>query len=155
MIGEVTIRDVAAVRLAGIAHRGAYEDLEEAFGRLVNVFEEGLLWRHVLGAAAIGYDNPRVTPVDKLRSDACFIVSEGCPIVAPLREIHYPEGRYAVLEVTGSYRQLPQAYAKLGDEWYPASGETHRGLVAYEVYLNNPEEVPERELRTEIRLPLT
>ncbi len=154
MIGEVCIRQVAAVRMAGLPHRGAYDNLGEAFGRLVNVFEDGLLWGHVQGAAAVGYDDPRRTPVEKLRSDACFIVSQACPIIAPLKEIRYPEGRYAVMEVVGSYTQLPQAYAKLSDEWYPASGEAHRDLVAYEVYLNNPEEVPERELRTEIRLPL-
>ncbi|WP_339108469.1 GyrI-like domain-containing protein [Thioclava sp. GXIMD4216] len=154
MIGEVTIRTLAGVRLAGLAHRGDYQNLTEAFARLVHMFEDGLLWGHVEGAAAVGYDNPRITPVEKLRSDACFIVSETCPIVPPMKEIRYPEGRYAVLEVVGPYRQLAQAYAKLSDEWYPASGEEHRGLVAYEVYLNNPEEVPERELRTEIRLPL-
>ncbi|OCX61028.1 hypothetical protein BFP70_16365 [Thioclava sp. SK-1] len=154
MISEVTIHELPKVRLVGLLHRGAYAKLGDTFDRLSAMFEEGALWSYVSDAAAIGHDNPRVTPVDQLRAHACFVVTNEFPMQAPLEEHVYPAGRYAVMEVKGSYDLLSDAYRMLFEEWYPSSGETYRGPAAYEVYLNDPSQVAENDLLTEIRIPL-
>jgi effector-binding domain-containing protein len=53
---------------------------------------------------------------------------------------------------TGPYTQLERAYNAL-TEWITAQGYETTG-VAYEFYLNEPDQVPPEELMTRIVLPL-
>ena len=150
---EVEIKEMPAVRLAGLAHKGPYPSVGPVFQKLVSLIPEPS-WAEVEHAAMIGHDNPRKVPAEELRSHACFAVGEGFVIFPPLAEIRYPAGKYAVVTVKGPYEQLPEAYRWLDEDWYPTSGMEHRDLVAYEVYLNDPMNTKPEDLLTEIRLPL-
>ena len=63
-------------------------------------------------------------------------------------------GRYAQIVHTGPYDQLSQAYDWLYRIWLPTSGEEPRDLPCLEEYLNNPREVPAKECRTALMIPL-
>lgn len=154
MAEAVQIRNLHAVRMAALPHRGAYNKVGAAFQELSGLIEARALWPEVEGCAMVSYDNPRVTPEADLRSHAAFLVSEAFPIAAPIEELRYPAGRYAVLLHRGPYDGLPEAYRVLGEEWYPSSGESHIRRPPYELYLNDPNEVAAADLLTEIRLPL-
>jgi effector-binding domain-containing protein len=70
--------------------------------------------------------------------------------VMEVREI--PEGKYATCQHTGPYNQLEPAYKVLRD-WMVENDYEPTGVV-YEHYLNNPQETPERELKTQIAFAL-
>jgi effector-binding domain-containing protein len=63
-----------------------------------------------------------------------------------------PGGRAAVLVLIGPYAGLPQAYERLGS-WIADHG-LERGGAPWESYVDDPSEVPEAELRTEVVWPL-
>lgn len=62
-------------------------------------------------------------------------------------------GRYVKFTVVGSYMQLPQASGKV---WQAVEeqGVALRADWAIEHYVNNPQQVPEAELITEILVPV-
>ena len=66
-----------------------------------------------------------------------------------------PGGRYAIYRLEGSYSAMPAAFGRLYGEWLAASGETlDPGRTSLEIYLNDPSQVPEAELLTDLCLPL-
>ena len=63
-----------------------------------------------------------------------------------------PGGKLATCVHTGPYSSLEPAYAAL-QKYVAESGYEATG-VAYEIYLNDPGEVPEAEIQTQILFPL-
>ena len=73
---DVRVESVAPMRVAFIRHVGPYLQVGETWGRLFAwAGPRGLVAR---GPKMIGvcYDDPEVTPPDKLRYDACLSVGE-------------------------------------------------------------------------------
>lgn len=85
-------------------------------------------------------------------------VEIGFPIASPLPgndDLHpgeIPGGRYAICIHVGSYDQIAPAYQAL-TKWVEENGETPTG-VAYEYYLNDPQDTPPEALQMEIRFAL-
>jgi len=63
-----------------------------------------------------------------------------------------PAGKAAACVVVGPYSDLPKGYEALG-EWMKAQGLEMTG-ACYEVYLNDPMEVPPEALETQIVMPV-
>lgn len=150
----VTIEHRAPQRCAGIDHTGSYMHIDQAMGRL---FAE-LSVRQSLPAqpAMIGifYDDPALVPTDALRSRACIPVGKAASITPPLVETVFHGGLYARLSYTGPYADMSGAYRWLLGIWLPASGHDPAEAPIFEAYLNDPRQVPQSQLRTDIHLPL-
>jgi AraC family transcriptional regulator len=143
-----------AMRVVYIRHVGPYNEVGEAWNKLFPwAGRQGLLGPG-LRMLGIAYDDPEITPPDKLRYDAAMAVSRP---VAPAGEIgvqEIPAGEYAVALHTGPYHCLSDSYAELAGRWLPETGRELRSAAAIEFYLNSPQTTPAEELRTEIWLPL-
>jgi AraC family transcriptional regulator len=143
-------------RLAVCArHVGPYNEVGPTFTRMF----EWASRAGVLGPGAmvmgLSYDNPETHTADELRYDVC--VSVPAPIgdlPEGLRLETLPAGRYAVHTLHGPYSGMQGAFRRLFGRWLPASGEEIDDRPCMEIYLNDPTEVPEAELRTEICIPL-
>jgi AraC family transcriptional regulator len=150
----VTVENQPERRCAGIDHTGSYMAIDHAMGRL---FVE-LGARNALPAqpAMIGlfFDDPDLGPEDQLRSRACLPVADSVHIEAPLVETALRGGLYARLSYTGPYADMRGAYRWLLGTWLPASGYEPDDAPIFEAYLNDPREVPQSQLRTDIHLPL-
>jgi AraC family transcriptional regulator len=148
---DVTIVEQPALRVAAIRHRGPYDQIGKAFGQLHGIASAAGLYGHP-GAqmVALYHDNPRTTPADQLRSDAGITIPEGAAIPEGLTEQRVHAGRYARTVHAGGYETLPQTWRALIDEWMPQNSHQSRPGVDYEVYVNNPMQVPKDQLRTEI-----
>ena len=150
----VTVKNLPERRCAGIDHTGPYMEIDHAMGRL---FAE-LAARQVLPAepAMIGvfFDDPDLGPQKDLRSRACLPVASSVAIDAPLVETILRGGPYATLSYTGPYADMRDAYRWFLGVWLPASGYEPDDAPIFEAYLNDPREVPQNELRTDIHLPL-
>jgi AraC family transcriptional regulator len=150
----VTVASLPERRCAGIDHLGSYMDIDQAMGRL---FSE-LAVRQAVPAqpAMIGlfFDDPDLGPEDELRSRACLPVGNSVVIDPPLVETVLRGGPYARLSYTGPYADMRGAYRWLLGVWLPASGHEPDNAPIFEAYLNDPREVPQNALRTDIHLPL-
>lgn len=150
----VTIETMPPQRCASIDHTGSYMAIDYAMGRLLGE----LAARRILPAqpAMIGvfFDDPDLGPEDELRSRACVPVSDQTEIPAPMVETVLAAGAYAKLSYTGPYADMRDAYRWLLGVWLPVSGREPADAPIFEAYLNDPREVPQSELRTDIHLPL-
>lgn len=152
---DVTIREMPALRAGAVEHTGPYHQIASAFARLGAIAgAEGLVGQPGMALVALYYDDPDSTSADELRAAAAILLPEGAPLPEGLREVQLPAGRYACTEHVGPYTQLGDAWTRFMGEWLPASGNRVGEGACYEMYLNNPGEVPEQELRTTLYLPL-
>lgn len=150
----VVVESLPERRCAGIDHTGSYMEIDHAMGRL---FTE-LAARQALPAqpAMIGvfFDDPDLGPEQELRSRACLPIANSVAIDAPLVEMMLRGGPYAKLSYTGPYADMRGAYRWFLGVWLPASGYEPDDAPIFEAYLNDPRQVPQNELRTDIHLPL-
>jgi len=152
---NVEIKNMPEVRVATVRHIGPYNQIPEAFERLgATAGPAGLFRKPGAAMIAIYHDDPDSTPQHQLRSDAAIAVADDVPLPPGLEEQRLPAGRYACAVHVGPYEKLGDAWARFMGEWLPASGNRLGSGVSYEIYRNNPTQVPKEELRTEMYVPL-
>jgi len=151
---NVEIQQLPERRVATVHHVGPYNRISEAFARLGEIAGRAGLFQSRPEMLAIYYDDPETTPESELHSDAGLVVSDGVQLPAGLAEQRLPAGRYARTLHTGPYEELGDAWARFMGQWLAASGERMGSGNTFEIYLNTPQEVPKKDLRTELYLPL-
>lgn len=150
---EVTVRTIDPMRVAFVRHTGPYLECDSAWETLVR-------WADRIGALSmstqfigISYDDPNVTPSDKLRYDACITIADGIEGEGEVGVQDIPGGEYATYLHIGPYEKLEQAYADFLGKWLPQSGR-EPGESFFEKYLNDPQTTPPEKLQTEIYIAL-
>jgi len=152
---NVEKKQLPAMRVATLRHIGAYHRISEAFGRLGEIAGRAGLFNGKPIMLALYYDDPETTPEAELRSDAAVVIGEDAKIPAGLAEQRIPAGRYACTTHIGPYEQLGDAWSRFMGRWLPQSGERMGEGVSFEIYVNNPMDVPKEQLRTELYIPLS
>ncbi|WP_137179394.1 GyrI-like domain-containing protein [Roseomonas sp. AR75] len=151
---EVTIRQEPALRLAALAHRGAYTAIGGSFDRL-------MAWaaaRRLIGPETrflgLYHDDPTTVAEKDLRSDACMTVPAAVEEAEGVRILDLPPTRCAVLVFKGPYAELEGAYSWIYRDWLPGSGEEPADQPVREDYLNDCRTLPPAEWLTAIMVPL-
>ena len=150
---KVELRQMDAMRIATVEHRGAYHKISEAFTRLGQLAGPAGLFGPGTRTLGLYYDDPESTAEADLRSEAAVSVSDGARIPEGLNEKAIPSGTYAVALHEGSYQTLGDTWSELMGGWLPESDYRVTG-VPFECYLNMPGSVPDEELRTELYIPV-
>jgi effector-binding domain-containing protein len=101
------------------------------------------------GAPFVAYYNMDMQDLDL---EVGFPVAQHLPGSGSIQAGEMPAGEYAACLYTGPYEQLQVPYNAL-QEYTDGLGRTPTG-VAYEIYLNAPDEVPPEQLQTHILFPL-
>jgi AraC family transcriptional regulator len=154
MTYQATIREIPALTVAALAHRGDYNSIGSTFERLGAIASAQGVFSTGTRSFGIYYDDAAATPRDVLRADACFTVSADWSPKGELRLLEIRGGRYAVTLHVGPYAELERQYKWLFGTWLAESGEEPADAPVVEEYLNDARTVPATELRTEIWLPL-
>jgi AraC family transcriptional regulator len=142
------------LRVAAIQHRGDYQLTSRAFERLMTIAATtGLLTRDTR-TFGIFHDDPMAVPQPDLRSTVCITVPPEWTPSGEVTEARIEGGRYATIVHTGPYTELKSAYDWLYQTWLPSSTEEPRNLPCIEEYLNNPRQVPAKDLQTAVMMPL-
>ena len=150
----VRVETLPEMRVAFIRHVGPYAETDAAYATLMAwAGQRGLLGR---GAEVFGiaYDDPHVTPAERLRYDAALVVA---PEVAPEGEVGIQlieGGKYAVATHRGVYETLGETYTRLCGEWIPRSGRELSAAPALEFYRNSPADTAPEDLIADIYLRL-
>ncbi len=151
---EMRIEKIEPMRVACIRHLGPYENCGKAWERL-------FVWagkRQLVGAETVSigvsYDDPETTPPEKIRYDACITVGSDVESEDEVKVMEIGGGEYAKITHVGSYKDIKGAYRHLIGELIPQSGRKMRNAPCLEIYIDNPDEVPEEKRRTELCVPI-
>jgi len=154
MVFRVEVRDEPAYHVAYIRHTGSYSHIGGALMRLGRWAGPRSLFGPDTRFLAIYYDNPDVTPIEKLRSDACITVPEGTRVKRDIGSMTLPGGLYAAAYVEIDPSQYGEAWDRLFSDWLPESGYQPDDRPCYELYLNDPRKHPEGKHIVEICEPI-
>lgn len=151
---EVTIKKLPPRRVAFVRHVGPYIECGKAWDKLCGwASSKGLFGPDTI-CLGISYDDPDITPPEKLRYDACLTVGEDVQAEDEIGLQDIAGGDYAVTVHRGPFNLLNKTYHRVCGEWIPASGRELSSAPCLEICLNDPEVTPEEELMVEVCLPL-
>lgn len=148
------VKDLAPMRVVFLRHVGPYGQVGATWGRLFGwAGMRGLLGP---GTKMLGivHDDPDVTPDDKIRYDAAIAVSRPVSPEGEFGAMELPGGSYAVATHRGPYANLAQAYQRVYGAWLPTSGYELRDELAFEHYLNSPQDTRPEDLLTLLYIPV-
>jgi AraC family transcriptional regulator len=151
---NVEIKKLKPMRVAFVRHVGPYNEVRAAWDKLcASLGAQGMLGGDTK-FVGVCYDDPEVTPPEKIRYDACVTVDEGFQPQGDIAVQTLSGGDYAVTTHIGPYDKLGQTYAKLYGQWIAQSGRELRSEPCLEFYLNDPEGTEPDDLLTDIYAPL-
>lgn len=147
---DVSSIELEPMTLVAFRHIGPYQEIGSQFGRLCDwINESGVAKGEMI---AVYYDDPTEVPESELRSDAGMTV----PASFALSDQSGPSiitvegGRYAVATHMGSYEGLGNAWSQfMGTAIEEAGFELLPG-PCFEKYINDCEEVPVEQVRTDL-----
>ncbi|WP_313422964.1 AraC family transcriptional regulator [Stenotrophomonas rhizophila] len=152
---QVQVTALAPFDVVVLRTRGAFDDLDQAFGQVYAWAAEQGLAEHLQALVGIALNDHRDVPADACEFECGMgfgrVVAD---IPAPLRALTLGGGEYAVLRHVGSYAGLDAATDALLRQWLPDSGRALRDAPLYYHYLDDPEDVPEAILRADICVPV-
>jgi len=144
MTFEVEVRDIPAMHVAYVRHVGPYHEIGKAFQRLMRwAGPRRRLWTPDTRILGVYHDNPDLTPVDRLRGEACITVPEGTKTRGDISTMTLPGGTFAVAHVEIDETQYGEAWDRLICDWMPRSGYQPDERMCFEMYLNDPRKHPE------------
>lgn len=151
---KVEIVEMEDMDVIFVRHVGPYDMCGTAWEKLCQwAAPNGLLQP---GAKVLGlsYDDPQITPPDKLRYDACIEVRQPIEVEIPVGRKHVKGGRYAMSTHFGPYDTLAETYSQLCGQWIPQNGYEIDDRGCVEIYQNSPEDTEPQDLITDIYIPL-
>ena len=131
---------------------GAYVALNALFWSVFNWAESNGALEHMQGIYGIPLDDPLSVPEPLLRYDAASALGP-TEAEAPFHNVVLAEGEHARLRHRGSYAGLEAANQAL-IAWVLASGHEPAATPLHHHFLNDPEEVAEQDLLTDVLLLL-
>ena len=152
MVNPCEIKKLPAQPVLFIRTHTAVENLPHVMGRAYD-----LLIKHITESGVAPSGPPYACyynmDMQNLDVEIGFPVAQELPAQDEMQMGEIPPGWYAACEYTGPYNQIgPEAYDTLtrfvADQGYTPSG------VAYEYYLNDPNETPQEELKTKVVFPV-
>jgi AraC family transcriptional regulator len=155
MVFQVEVKQLPERHVAYVRHIGHYNQIGQAFECLMRWAGPcNLLRSPETKILAIYHDDPDVTPVAKLRSDACITVPAGTPVSGELGTMTVPGGLFAVAHVEIDETQYGEAWDRLIGGWMPQSGYQPDDRLCYELYLNDPAQHPDSKHIVDICEPV-
>ena len=136
---SVTIEELPDLNAACVRHVGSYSEVGEAFNKLYAWAGPRGMFNPAAKVLGIYYDMPEVTPVEKLRSDACITVPEGTKgegsvVVKTLNT----KGKYAMGHFDFNGKDgFHKAWNAMLGTWLPQSGYQCDDRPTFELYKND------------------
>lgn len=147
---------VLYVRAWGIVDYSYTKAGDDAFSTLMCYLYEHKPLEIFTACVAITPDDYDIVPHAECRFDGGVVLKDGIDFtpVGRLNIQVLSAGRWAVFLHKGPYNTLWQSWNVAYRDWLPRSGERPRNVPPVEVYLNNVNNTPPEELRTEILIPI-
>jgi len=140
-------------RVAYMRHVGPYDGASRTWlDFTARLKKDGLLRKDSL-FIGVPMDNPKVTPPEKLRYDACVTMDEKYVPTKPVRVRTIAGGDYVVAR-NCPFGAIARGYEQLFRSWLPKSGRKVRKAPSFVVKVNGPEGMGPAFGVTDIYVPL-
>ncbi|VXA98687.1 conserved hypothetical protein [Luteimonas sp. 9C] len=150
----VELVEIAPFEVVALRARGAFDDLDDAFGRLFGWAESAGVVDGIEALIGVPLGDHRDLPPHALQFDAAVRLPVPPRVPRPLRRLTIGGGRHGRVRHVGAYSGLEDMTDRLLAQWWPASGERLRDAPIHYHFLDDPERVAEADLRADILLPL-
>jgi AraC family transcriptional regulator len=150
---NIEVKTLEPQRVAYMRHVGPYNGAWQVWRDFTTrLMKDGLPRKDSL-LIGVPLDNPKVTPPEKLRYDACVTVDEKYVPAKPVRVRTIAGGDYVVAR-NCPVGAIAKGYEKLFRSWLPASGRKARKARSFLVAANGREGMPPTFGFTDIYVPL-
>lgn len=150
---DIEERTLEPQRVAYLRHVGPYNGAYRVWQDFTaSLMKDGLPRRDSL-FIGVPLDNPKVTPPEKLRYDACVTVDEKYVPTKPVRVRVIAGGDYVVAR-NCPIGAIAKGYEKLFGSWLPKSGRKWRKAPSFLVATDHPTGTPPAFGFTDIYVPL-
>jgi AraC family transcriptional regulator len=151
---EVRTQSLPKMRVACVRNIGPYEKTGPAWKKLIEVANKKGLIDKTTNFLGLYYDYPGRTPAEKLRCDVCITVDKEIAALQDLT-INYAGGHeYAMAIHIGPHENLMDTYKLIFEKGIPKLRRENSSGPLIEIYKNDPENTPPKELITEVYVPL-
>lgn len=151
---DIEFKQLEPVRVAYLRHIGPYEECGAVWERFCAWAGPKGIFTPETAFYGLCHDDPKITPPDKIRMDACITVADSFEPEGEVGVMDILGGEFAVTLHKGPYEGLAETYETLLGMALPQSGREYGEGPSVERYLNSPTDTPPEELRTEIHIPL-
>ncbi len=150
---KIEVTTLKPRRVAYMRHVGPYNGAHQLWTDFkTRLKQDGLPGKDSL-FIGVPLDNPKETPPEKLRFDACVTVDEKCVPTKPVRVRTIAGGDYVVAR-NCPLGAIVKGYEKLFRSWLPKSGRKLRKAPSLLVAVTGPEGMPPAYGLTDICVPL-
>ena len=148
---QCELKEWSAQPTLAVRTRTAVQDLSRVMGETYGAIAQylGELGEYPAGPPFAAYHNMDMQDLDV---EIGFPVARELPGRGDIQAGEIAGGKAATCLYTGPYEDIGQPYEALS-QWMEENGYEPTG-VAYEMYLNDPQETPPEELQTQIVFPL-
>ncbi len=150
---KIEVKTLEPQRVAYMRHVGPYNGAFRVWQDFMARLKKDGLPRKDSLFIGVPMDNPKVTPPEKLRYDACVTTDEKYVPAKPVRVRTIAGGDYVVAR-NCPIGAIAKGYEKLFRSWLPASGRKARNAPSFLVAVNGPEGMPPAFGFTDIYVPL-
>lgn len=162
MLEPIRIEVIEPIKVYSVRHVGDYNSIGAAYETLFGWAYPNKIKhkKNLLGKGAftygIFYDDPNVTDMDKLRSDACLSnTDDSVELVEGIEKKVIEGGKYAVFLHIGEYSKLKDTYNSIFSSYVKRNDVQLLDKPIFEKYLNrDPRRTKPENLKTEIFLPI-
>ena len=157
---KVEVKSIDEFTVAYIRYIGSYKGNSDLFS---NLFTKLFNWaepRNLIQfpetkVISIYHDNPEITDEDKLRTSVCLSVPVDTEVGGEVGKTKVAGTNYAIVSFElGGSQDYQKAWNYVFSEWLPTSGYQPDNYPSFELYLNNPEEHPEKIHIVDIYVPV-
>ncbi len=151
---EIQIEAIKPMRVLYLRHVGAYEECHHAWKKLfVWAGKNGFVDEHTISIGA-SYDDPEAVPAEKLRYDACIVIDKEFEGEGEFKVMTLGGGKYAKHIHVGSLGKIKDCFQKMIRDEIPQRNLKMREGPCLEIYLDDPEDVPEEKCQTQLCVPV-
>jgi DNA gyrase inhibitor GyrI len=150
---NIEVKMLEPQRVAYMRHVGPYNGAYRVWLDFMTRLKKDKLPRKDSLLIGVPMDNPKDTPPEKLRYDACVTVDENYAPKKPVRVRTIAGGDYVVAR-NCPIGKIAKGYEKLFRSWLPTSGRKVRKAPSFLVAVNGSEGMPPTFGFTDIYVPL-
>ena len=146
---------ILCVERRGLLNNDFNKAADNAFSVLNAFIRLENLWGKLGDCLGITPDDDDV-PISQSRYIAGYFIKDNTTVETrgEVKILSLPAGNYAVFLHRGPYENLWQTWNSIYRDWLPISGHTLRNQAPFEVYLNDKRRTQQKDLKTEIYIPV-
>ncbi len=155
---SVEAKDIQEMPVIYIRNTGMFKGEPQLFRKLLDKLfgwadARGLIDHRDTRVLSLYHDNSEVTDEERFRTSICLTIHGDAAVDGEIGKMTIPGGRYAIAHCILDATQFMGAWNFLGG-WLPGRGYQPDDRPCFEIYLNDPDEHPEKKTIVDLYIPV-